>query len=319
VPDLLSASPHRTRRRHALRALAIPIAIVMATGAVAASAVTQAPGATGSFGDTSRAGAIGTTTAVGAATASGQPASSSPPPAIAVAPARAARVFYRGSAAKHVVALTFDDGWSAENARLIYQILVREDVPATFFVNSEWVIRDPDIWTAIAKGGFIVGNHTYFHHDVTTMAGSEVFRDLQRNARVWQAITGKPMAALFRPPYGNHSPASDRAAALAGYPDIILWDAVANDTYQLSDDQAYRNAIAGRAGSIVLMHVGPDLTPRILGRVIASYRSRGFTFVTVPQLLPALPAPSPTPTGPLPTPAPAPAPRMPEIVLRGPS
>jgi len=246
------------------------------------------------------------------------PPSTTQPKVIPVA-FRAPRVIRRGSAAKNVVALTFDDGWSAENGRAILQILVREHVAATFFVNGMWVARDPDLWRAIAAAGFVVGNHTYFHRDVTAMTKPEIVRDLQRNARVWQAVTGTPMAPLFRPPYGKHDQATDLAAAVAGYPDIILWDTVANDTDPLSDAQLLQNATKGRAGSIVLMHIGPDATPRILERVIASYRARGFTFVTVPQLLPAfkpLPSPSPAAT-PSPSPATDPATqRAPQLVLR---
>jgi peptidoglycan-N-acetylglucosamine deacetylase len=324
VPELLPASLHRSRKRRALRALAIPVAIILATGAVAASAITHLPNGPTSPNragqgavDASASAAPAGVAVVAPSGATGSPTPSSAPPT----PTRAPRVVYRGSAASRVIALTFDDGWSAANGRLIYQILVRQQVPATFFVNSVWLARDPDLWKAIAQAGFVVGNHTYLHNDVTTMTSSEILRDLQRNAHVWQAITGRPMAALFRPPYGNHTPASDLAAAAAGYPDIVLWDTIANDTYDISDAQAYRNAVSGRAGSILLMHMGPDVTPRILGRVIASYRARGFTFVTVPQLLPALPvAPIPSPPVPSPTPqTPAPAPRMPEIVLRGPS
>jgi peptidoglycan/xylan/chitin deacetylase (PgdA/CDA1 family) len=123
------------------------------------------------------------------------------------------------------------------------------------------------------------------------------------------------MAPIFRPPYGARNAATDRAAAIAGYPDVILWDHPSNDTYRLSDRQMLRNAIAGWPGSIVLMHIGPDATPRILAAVIASYRIRGYTFVTIPQLLPPFhPAPAPKP---VPLPEPAAAAQLPEAVRDG--
>ena len=43
----------------------------------------------------------------------------------------------------------------------------------------------------------------------------------------------------------------------------------------------------GTNGSIVLMHAGPLNTPKALPGIIANYRARGFTFVTVPELLAA--------------------------------
>ena len=82
---------------------------------------------------------------------------------------------------------------------------------------------------------------------------------------------------------------------------MILWDVDPKDTVnRLTDGQLIHNASMGRAGSIVLLHVGPDATPRVLERVIASYRARGFTFVTVPELLaPASPKPAPSPKPPV--------------------
>jgi peptidoglycan/xylan/chitin deacetylase (PgdA/CDA1 family) len=233
--------------------------------------------------------------------------------AVPAAAFRAPRVFRHGSRSAPVVALTFDDGWSDKNAHLILNILLREHVPATFFINSVWLARDPALWRAIATAGFVVGNHTYRHQDATTMTTDALVRDLERNARIWLAVTGHPMAPLFRPPYGARNAATDQAAAMAGFPDVITWDALAEDTYRHTDAQMIRLATAGRAGSIVLMHVGPDATPRILERVIASYRARGFRFVTVPELLPPFrPAPPPVPVSAGPATA-----REPEIFLRG--
>jgi len=135
------------------------------------------------------------------------------------------------------------------------------------------------------------------------MGWAEIQRDLQRNARVWEAVTGTRMAPLFRPPYGYRNATTDLAAARAGFPNVVLWDIDPKDTIKrFTDGQLIHNASMGRAGSIVLLHIGPDATPRILARVIASYRARGFTFVTVPELLsPAVPAPHPTPTPPVPS------------------
>ncbi len=309
------ASPLRQGRRHALRLLALPIAVVMATGVVVASVSLRngsAPGvATGPVATVSGSPAAGTP-AAGTAVSSSTPQVTPAPPATIPARTGAPRVIHRGSAARKVVALTFDDGWSAANGRLIVSILLREHVKATFFVNGVWLAKDPDLWQSVAAAGFVVGNHTYLHGDATKMTSAALVADLKRNARVWQAVTGTKMAPLFRPPYGYRNAATDLAAAKAGFPDIILWDVDPKDTAKrFTDGQLIHNASMGLAGSIVLMHVGPDVTPRILARVIASYRARGFTFVTVPELL-SPPAPTPTPTPPTPAAVPT-GPRLPGI------
>jgi peptidoglycan/xylan/chitin deacetylase (PgdA/CDA1 family) len=197
-----------------------------------------------------------------------------------------AELVYRVRTREKVVALTFDDGWSPPAGRLILATLLQEHVAATFFVNAMYVSRDPALWRDIAAAGFPIGNHTYDHRNLTKLPAAEVEADLWRDAHVFQELTGYSMDPIVRPPYGARDAAVDAAALAAGYPTEILWDVVAGDTTPgRSDARQIASASAGRPGSIVLMHVGPASTPRILAAVIARYRARGFRFVTIPELL----------------------------------
>ena len=191
-----------------------------------------------------------------------------------------------GPRSRRVVALTFDDGYAPWNVRRILAVLRSEGVTATFFLNGIYMQRDPALWRAVGRGGYAIGNHTYMHDDVTRMTSGRLVADLRRNQRVVEAATGRPMAPMFRPPYGRRNAATDAAAAAAGFPAIVMWDASAADaTYHPRAAASIRAATRGRSGSIILFHAGPRLTPRILRAVIRSYRARGFAFVTVPQLL----------------------------------
>ena len=196
------------------------------------------------------------------------------------------RVVFHGPRTDKVVALTFDDGYAPANVRQIFGELTRAGVTATFFVNGAYLRWDPKLWRSIADAGFPIGNHTVLHEDVRGRPPGQVQADLLRNAGLVLAATGRPMIPLFRPPYGYHDAASDAAAAAAGFPTIVLWDVTGGDaTLGATDASVLANASAGRPGSIVLLHAGPSVTPRILPALIASYRARGFTFVTVPELL----------------------------------
>lgn len=297
--------PPGSRVPRAFRLLVLPFSAVLALGAVSASAATPpGPDSVATRARTAIAANLPVGRPLVAVVAPVSPARTGPQvaPNPAAAPAagpliervadyRPPRRFSHGPRTAKVVALTFDDGWSPKNGHLILDILLREQVPATFFINSWYLARDPGLWRTIAADGFVVGNHTYAHRDVTKLTEDQIIADLQREARVWLAVTGHPMANLFRPPYGSHNATTDLAAAEAGFPDIIMWDHPTNDTDRISDARMLRNATAGGPGSIILMHIGPAATPRILEQVIASYRARGFTFVTVPQLLPPAPAP----------------------------
>jgi peptidoglycan-N-acetylmuramic acid deacetylase len=196
-----------------------------------------------------------------------------------------ARVTYHVATDRPVVALTFDDGWSGKNGRLILDILIRENVPATFFLNGTYLAGNLQLWRDVADAGFTVGNHTWRHSDVTKMSTQAIVADLQQNAAAFEAATGQKMAPIFRPPYGLRNATSDAAAALAGFPDVVMWDTTDNDTRRYSDAQVIATGTAGKPGSIVLLHVGPDVTPRILEDLLHSYWSRGFGFVPLMALL----------------------------------
>jgi peptidoglycan/xylan/chitin deacetylase (PgdA/CDA1 family) len=254
------------------------------------------------------------------------------------AAAEAPRVVRHGQRTERIVALTFDDGYGPATVRRLFGVLLRERVPATFFVNGMYVRQAPDLWRRIAAAGYPIASHTALHRDMTTLTAAEIHLDLDRTRRIVEAATGRPMLRYVRPPYGARTAATDRAAAAAGFPTIVMWDVTGADTKRRATvEQVVASAVVGRPGSIVLLHAGPRITPKALPGIIAAYRERGFRFVTVPELLgdappgPAatqpplpratpLPAPGATPTAtplptpgatamaPLPTPTSAPAP-----------
>ena len=68
-----------------------------------------------------------------------------------------------------------------------------------------------------------------------------------------------------------------------------------------------RNGLKGVNGSVILLHCGPAITPKVLEAVIDGYVARGFGFVTLGQLF-NVPGPVPYPTNAPPAPSPSPTP-----------
>lgn len=199
---------------------------------------------------------------------------------------RAPTLIRHGPRTDRVVALTFDDGWSPAILRQIYRVLVRERVPATFFVTGIYVQRAPALWRQIAAAGFPLANHSYLHRDNRDLAPRIVAKELAETRDVVERATGRPILPYYRPPYGARNAETDRLAAAAGFPYVVLWDTTAADTARRPTVAGVvRSASAGRSGSIVLLHAGPGVTPRALPAIIASYRARGFRFVTLPEML----------------------------------
>ena len=200
--------------------------------------------------------------------------------------ATSVRVVSHGPRSQPVIALTFDDGTSPANCRRILATLVEQHVPATFFPLAEAMSLDPAFWRLVAAVGDPVGDHTYSHPQLPTLSLAGQFAEIDRGRRVAEVVLGRPLLRVFRPPYGAYNAVTLTAAARAGFATVLLWDVSDRSTSPTASLAKMRWAAEqGTNGSVVLMHCGPNVTPFLLSDVIASYRARGFRFVTVAQLL----------------------------------
>jgi peptidoglycan/xylan/chitin deacetylase (PgdA/CDA1 family) len=207
------------------------------------------------------------------------------PPTPAASAAYAIPVYRHGSRTARLVALTFDDGFSPSATLRILQVLEREDVVATFFPYGWAVSRNASVWRRVADAGHPIANHTQSHRVLTRLSEAQVLRELTDARRTVERVTGKSMAPLLRPPGGAWNAATARAAKKAGIRAIVLWDVDPQDWRGLSARTISARSVVGTNGSIVLLHAGPAATASALRSIIRSYRSRGFEFVTVPQIL----------------------------------
>jgi len=206
---------------------------------------------------------------------------------------------YHGPRDKKVIALTFDDGWNPRATRQILAILEADGVAATFFPYGFVARLDPALWRAVAAAGYPIGNHTVSHPDLTRLSPDQVRWQLTTERTLIEGITGTPMAPFVRPPFGTWSAATSQAALAAGYATMVLWDVDSRDWAGIPAAEIVMRATRGVDGSIVLFHAGPKETPLALPAIIAAYRARGFTFVTIPELLgePITPRPVSPPAG----------------------
>ena len=203
-------------------------------------------------------------------------ASPSATPVTSVKPAPAASV---DCTVAQCVALTFDDGPGRHTARLLDD-LDSLDAPATFFMLGASVRVAPDLVRRMAAEGHEVGNHTYDHRQLTKLGPD---RQRAQVERAQAAIAGAGVrATVFRPPYGSYDATTREVAGLP----IILWDVDTLDWKHRSTEQTTSIALRdARAGSIVLMHDIHASTVDAVPGVVAGLRERGFTLVTVSQLL----------------------------------
>lgn len=196
-------------------------------------------------------------------------------------------VTFRTAPSNKLIALTIDDGPTAEWTPQVLAMLARRGVPATFFVVGSRAAHDFRLLQQAAHAGHEIGNHTWEHIDLTQHDAKLVNDSLERTHASIEKTTGRP-PAVCRPPYGRIDTVGLGACAALGY-EVAMW----SDHVTGSNAKADVNTVLRQIspGSIVLAHDGgPEPTMTLmaqLDRLVGSLLDRGFSFATFPQLLSA--------------------------------
>jgi peptidoglycan-N-acetylglucosamine deacetylase len=245
------------------------------------------PGAAGGPGASPVAG-VGGPSSPGGSTPPTGPSRPAGPAVIPDGPVTAAdrfAVWNHGPRTAKLVALTFDDGWNVTDLRKIVAILEAKEAPATFFPVGRAVLRHPNTWRSIAALGFPIGNHSWNHDDLSKGPASKALKDIKRATRAIERTTGVDLFPAIRPPFGTYDTSFRKAARAAGMRAVIMWDVDTRDWTGIKARSVVRAAIAARRGSIIVMHTDKLNTVRALPKIIDGLRAKGFTLVTVGQLI----------------------------------
>jgi peptidoglycan/xylan/chitin deacetylase (PgdA/CDA1 family) len=201
-----------------------------------------------------------------------------------------------------IAALTFDDGPNPEATPQLLEILAAHGARATFFMVGRAARQHPELVAAVAGAGHAIGNHTWDHPSLPMIDRAAQRRQILR----CREALGAHDQGLFRPPYGDQTPATQWTAARLGYRGIA-WSATVDDWLDHPADVLLAKARSAlRPGAILLFHDalfstvdprycdrGPMLAAvdRLLaesaasGGASAADSTGGFEFVTVPELL----------------------------------
>ncbi|NBM20193.1 polysaccharide deacetylase family protein [Streptomyces sp. GC420] len=182
------------------------------------------------------------------------------------------------------IALTFDAGPGEHTGRLL-DILAEKEVPATFFLlGKNHIERHPGLVRRIAREGHEVANHTWSHPRLTEVSPDRVREELSRTQEAIEKLTGR-RPTLMRPPQGRTDDTVSGISRDLGLAQV-LWSVTAKD-YSTTDSALIRKRVldqADRDGIILLHDIYDGTVPAVPG-IIDELRRRGYTFVTVPQLL----------------------------------
>jgi peptidoglycan/xylan/chitin deacetylase (PgdA/CDA1 family) len=228
----------------------------------------------------------------------------------------------RGYPETDAVAITFDGGSYSNAAGRILDVLADRNLKATFFLTGEFIKRYPKVTKRIANQEHEVGNHMFSHLHLTTFGKNYrqetlpginkelVQKELLRNEKAFEALTGKKMAKLWRAPFGEQNEEIRQWALQAGYRHVswtydaktrksldgLDWVSDRDSALYLSSDQIVQKIISfdsetemGLAGGIVLLHLGSErdtdaFHPK-LGELIDRIQKKGYKVESISKML----------------------------------
>jgi peptidoglycan/xylan/chitin deacetylase (PgdA/CDA1 family) len=189
-----------------------------------------------------------------------------------------------------VLVLTFDDGPHRIYTEEIKALLMKERVPAVFFevgrnlgtldaAGQVKLTHQAAVTEDLAKAGFMVGNHSYSHAQLSKETGAPLDLEIRETDTLLRAIPGAH-SQLFRFPYGARTPVQLRAIE-AFHLRSVLWNIDSldwADPVPSSVADRVLKAIAHERRGILLFHDIHDRAGKVLPILIPKLRAEGYTF-----------------------------------------
>lgn len=193
----------------------------------------------------------------------------------------------RAECSAGTVSLTFDDGPASELTSRLVRILRQAGVPATFFMVGQRVDSAPGAAQQVERAGFLVGNHSFAHEDLTGLSSEAVRSTVRRTDASLRRVGVHPLP-LMRPPYGAIDGRVAAAIRSTGHVPV-LWDVDPRDWESGTADQIAARILGGlrpHGSNIVLQHDGVGNSPASIAavpQVIRTARARGYCFVALDE------------------------------------
>ena len=180
---------------------------------------------------------------------------------------------------KKMVALTYDDGPSANTPKIL-DMLKKYDAVATFFVVGNRVSTYSNTVKRAYGMGCEIGNHTYEHKILTRADAAGIRNQVSRTNVAVKKITGTA-PIVMRPPGGA---VNNMVKSQTGMP-MILWSIDTLD-WRTRNAASTKTAVLDHVkdGDIVLMHDLYEATANASTTIIPTLVERGYQLVTVSEL-----------------------------------
>jgi peptidoglycan/xylan/chitin deacetylase (PgdA/CDA1 family) len=197
------------------------------------------------------------------------------------------------------IAMTFDDGPSAENTPRLLEMLKQRNIKATFFLIGQNVASNPDLVRRILAEGHEIGNHSWTHPQLSKLSDQRVSSEITKTQDAIKDASGFT-PTLLRPPYGAITPRQREWIENQFGLSIILWSVDPFDWKRPGASVITQRILTqARPGAIILSHDIHKQTVDAMPATLDGLMRKGFKFLTVSQLIalnkPKAPLPAGTP------------------------
>lgn len=193
---------------------------------------------------------------------------------------------------KKEVALTFDACETKTPSHfdpVILDYLIRNKIPATFFVSAKFALRNPSRLAEVSRYPFIeIENHSYHHNiHMEKMPKEKIIEEIRSTQNIIEKTTGVK-TKYFRFPAGNYDKKTLDTVEGMGYK-VVHWSFASGDPDKnLQAERIIKWVLkAAKPGSILIFHINGRgyTTPKTLPVIVESLKKRGFSFVRLDEVL----------------------------------
>jgi peptidoglycan/xylan/chitin deacetylase (PgdA/CDA1 family) len=183
------------------------------------------------------------------------------------------------------IAMTFDDGPSAENTPRLLEMLKQRNIKATFFLIGQNVASNPDLVRRILAEGHEIGNHSWTHPQLSKLSDQRVSFEITKTQDAIKDASGFT-PTLLRPPYGAITTRQREWIESQFGLNIILWSVDPFDWKRPGASVITQRILTeARPGAIILSHDIHKQTVDAMPATLDGLMRKGFKFLTVSQLI----------------------------------
>ncbi|HEY2203942.1 MAG TPA: polysaccharide deacetylase family protein [Pseudonocardia sp.] len=190
----------------------------------------------------------------------------------------------RADTGRPEVALTFHGAGDRTLDRKVLEALAHGGAHVTVMAIGTWLNEYPDAAKIATDLGHELGNHTWSHKTMTKLSEAGQRAEIERCRDKLAELSGGP-GAFFRQSAAQHATAElRRLAGAAGYPRVLSYDIDSLDYTDPSPATVRAQLRKAKAGSVVSMHLGHQVTLTAIPAILADLKERGLRPVTATQL-----------------------------------